>query len=219
MLLPVLILLLVGAFDGSIMATNQLGAYGAVRHGARLGAQLGGYGTPGVINPKCYGTIPASSPGPPPVAPADSTVDNPIIADVLSVAFERLDTLNGNKHLSGLNYVDVTQVVIYRKLPSVGSVSNTDGVYLSTDHANVYNITKTTSGGITTPVITNTNHSPKFPLSERCQGPLGSEVDIGVQVTYKYFPQNHITDGLATFVQFTDYAVEKMALCESNCLP
>lgn len=226
MLIPVLILLLLGTFDGSIMGTNQLQAYGAVRHGARLAAQLGGYGTPGVLNPKCYGTI-AGVGGPPAVAPADSTVDNQVIQDVLSVAFERINTA-GNKHLTGLNYSDVTQVVIYRRLPpgSTGGPSpvpaptNTDGVFVNgTDHANIYNITSGINGGITQPVVTNANYNKPYPLSERCQGPLGKEVDIGVQMTYTYHPQNHVTDRLAPNITFTDYAVERLALCDTNCLP
>lgn len=228
MLIPVLVLLLLGTFDGSIMGTNQLQAYGAVRHGARLAAQLGGYGTPGVINPKCYGTIAAASPGPPAVPPADSTVDNQIIQDVLSVAFERIDTFNGNKHITGLNYSDVTQIVIYRRLPPgssggpspVPAPTNTDGVFVNgTDHANIYNITSGLSGGITTAVVTKAAYAKPYPLSERCQGPLGSEVEVGVQMTYTYHPQNHITDRLAPNITFVDYAVERLALCDSNCLP
>lgn len=211
LILPVLVLLMLGTFDGSLMGSNQLGAYAAVRHGARLAAELGGYGTPGVLSPKCYGTILGGT------APADSTVDNPILQDILTAAFERKDTTLGNKHLSGLDYVDITQIVIYR--PSAASGKYNDPSGSPPDHANVYNITSQVVAGKTQAKVTQAVNNPAYPLKERCQGPLGSEAEIGIQMTYHYHPVNHLTDALLADIPFTDYAVEKESLCDTNCNP
>jgi hypothetical protein len=49
-----------------------------------------------------------------------------------------------------------------------------------------------------------------FPLSERCQGKLGSETSIGVRVVWNYTAPNGIP--IKNYPQQSDYAVERAAL-------
>lgn len=204
---PLLFLLLLGAFDASNLASNKVTSISAVRHGARLGAQLGGTGNPpGAGSATCKGTLVSGT--------SEQNLDNQVLNDVLAGAFERKDVSGATaKHLTGLFYADVTEIDIYRPQ------GNPDGSFNQADHANRYTITTQTVANVVQPAgpfvkQASGGAKPGYPLSERCQGLLGSEAEFGVSVTWTYHAPNKLYGNLT----FIDYAVEKMSLCANNCL-
>jgi Flp pilus assembly protein TadG len=196
LVVPVLVFLILGAFDVSILASNKGIAISAVRHGARLGAELGGI-TSGA---SCQGTVPSGT--------ADSLVDNAILNDVLAAAFEKKNA--AGRHLSGMNSVTVNEVDIYR----VPTAQTADGTYQAGYHANRYTVTSV--GGGTSWAFA-LQPPATYPLSERCQGPLDHEAEIGVRINWTYSPVNHIP--AQSLPAISDFAVEKENLCNTNCLP
>jgi TadE-like protein len=199
LLVPVLVFIILGAFDISILASNKGIAISAVRHGARLGAELGGI-TSGA---SCQGIVPSGT--------ADSVVDNAILNDVLAAAFENKDS--AGRHLSGMNSVVVNEVDIYR----VPTAQTADGSYQAGYHANQYTVTRIPVAGGTSWKFTLQGGGTPYPLSERCQGPLDHEAEIGVRINWTYSPVNHIP--AQTLPAINDFAVEKENLCNTNCLP
>jgi hypothetical protein len=191
-LVPFLLLLLLGAFDVSIFASNKVQAISATRHGVRIASQLGGVpNNPPPPNPHtCDGTI---------AAPGNLTaVDKQIVAAVVASA--------SNMSFSTIEHIDV-----YRP-------ARVDGQYQVGDHANQYNPDGTVF--LPTPPVA---IPPLFPLTERCQGPLGSspaDVSIGVSITWTYVPPNRLGFGSGPPISFTltDYSIEKMQQCVDNCL-
>ena len=191
-LVPFLMLLLLGAFDVSIFASNKVQAISAARHGVRIGSQLGG--VPNNPAPPsahtCDGTI---------AAPGNLlSIDRQIVAAVVAAA--------SNMSFSSIQHIDV-----YRP-------TSADGKYTVGDHANQYK----PDGTAFTPAPPATT-PPAFPLTERCQGPLGSsptDVSIGVSVTWTYVPTNRLGFGGGPPISFTltDYSVEKMQQCVDNCV-
>ena len=113
---PVLLLLVLGAYDVSIFASNKVQALGAVRHGVRIAAQLGG--VPNNPAPPasrtCDGTIVSLSP--------EDNVDN-IDKQIVQVVVAAT---------TNMNYVTVNEVDIYQP-------SRPDGAYVSGDPVNRYN--------------------------------------------------------------------------------
>lgn len=202
---PFLMLLLLGGFDVSIMASNKVVSISSVRNGARLGAVYGGTGD--ALTPhKCNGAIPAPA--------ADSIVDLPIVNSVLASTFPLHD--KNNKHLSGMHDVVIHSIYIYQ----VPKARTSDGTFhVGTDLANQYDITEFINPDTSNKwVVTHNAGYPgsAFPLSVRCQGPLGSESEIGVYMSWNYNPVNGIPVGT---VAFTDFAVQKENLCDTACNP
>jgi hypothetical protein len=192
-LVPFLMLLLLGAFDVSIFASNKVQAISAARHGVRIASQLGGVpNNPAPPSPHtCDGTI-ASPPA------TLASIDKQIVAAVVAAA-------------ANMSYSSIQHIDVYRP-------SAVDGKYQVGDHANQYK-PDGTAFTPTPPVTT----PPAFPLTERCQGPLGSspsDVSIGVSVTWTYVPTNRLGFGAGTPMSFAliDYSVEKMQQCVDNCL-
>lgn len=202
--IPFLILLLLGGFDVSIMAGNKVVAVSAVRNGARLGAVYGGTGD-SLTPHKCNGAIPPPAP--------DSQVDLPIVSSVLASTFPLRDK-NG-KHLSGMHDVVIHSIYIYQ----VPKGRTDDGTFhVGNDLANQYDITEVVNPDTSNKwaVTANPAYVPSFPLSVRCQGPLGSESEIGVYMSWDYKPVNGIPYSL---IAFTDFAVQKEGLCDTACNP
>src|SRR3982074_1076376 len=189
---PFLFLLLLGGFDASIMATNKLGAIGPVRNGARLGAVYGGTGD--TLSPhKCNGAI----------APAGGTsatgVDIPIVNSVLASTFPLHD--KNNRHLSGMHDAVIHSIYVYQ----VPKARTADGTFhVGSDAANRYDITEAINpdGSNKWVVTANSAYAPAFPLSIRCQGPLGSESEVGVYMSWDYNPVNGIPVGTISFTDF-----------------
>lgn len=202
MVTPMLILLILGVFDTSTMASNKVVAISAARNGARLGAVLGGVSKD---NATCRGSQHAGT--------SLVSVDNAIVNDVVGIAFEAKK--NGT-HASGLVHADLTEVAIYKASRADGTFN--DGV----DMANKYKITATVVGPNTVPVVTAKSYGgPAYPLTERCQAPQGLESEIGVRLIWTYFPPDNIPASSLLFGPGglpADYAVEKAALCTDNCL-
>jgi Flp pilus assembly protein TadG len=206
MVTPLLILLILGVFDTSTMASNKVVAISAARNGARLGAVLGGVSS---NNASCRGSQHAGT--------SLVQVDNAIVNDIVGIAFEAKK--NGN-HTSGLVHADLTEVAIYNP-----PIANTSGIFNDgVDPANKYTISTTVVSGNTLPVVTAKSYGgPAFPLTARCQAPQGSEAEIGVRLIWTYMPPDNIPASSITFGPApgnlpADYAVERAALCTDNCL-
>lgn len=112
LLTPLLILLILGAYDASIMASNKVQGTTAVRNGVRLASELGG--VPNNPAPPashtCDGTI--TSPG------NLSVVDKQVVATVVA------STAN-------MSYVTISHIDVYKP-------SSADGSYNSPDPINEY---------------------------------------------------------------------------------
>jgi hypothetical protein len=94
-----------------------------------------------------------------------------------------------------------------------------DGTFhVGSDAANRYDITEAINpdGSNKWVVTANGAYAPAFPLSIRCQGPLGSESEVGVYMSWDYKPVNGIPLGT---ISFTDFAVQKEGLCDTACNP
>lgn len=126
LMVPVLMLLVVGAYDVSIFASNKVQAVSAARHGVRIAAELGG--VPNNPSPPathtCDGTI--ASPG------NLLVTDNQIVQSVVAAA-------------SNMSYVTVNEVDIYNP-------SNANGKYTVGDPVNKYKPNGTAIGGATFPL-------------------------------------------------------------------
>jgi hypothetical protein len=208
LLTPLVILLLLGAYDVSIYGSNQVQAMTAVRNGARIGALLGGKG--GANQATCKGAIKASyNPADTDTAPlspdadgAQDAVDQQIVQTVLA----------GTKNM---NYITIQEIDIYSPSAAGGkftaSPANGTAGSGNGDLIDYYDGTgKEMKTGSPTPSDIQT-----FTLDKRCQGPLGSETELGVQIIWTYKPANGVVG--RTFGPITDWAVEKLAFCDSQC--
>lgn len=192
---PLLVLLVLGAYDTSILASNKVQAISAARHGARVAAQLGGQpNNPAPPAPHtCDGTL--KSP-PAAGAPTQTSIDQQIVATVAAAT-------------SNMTYVTIQHIDIYAPTAA-------DGRYTAGDPIDQYNPDGT--------VFTGPPGSPQsFLLTKRCQGPLGSspkDVSIGVRILWTYKATNGLGfgGGTVTFPNISDYAVEKMTTCTDTCL-
>ena len=211
---PIAMLLILGAFDVSIMATDTGLAVGAVRHGSRLAAVIGGNNN---NNTTCTGTLNATTY--PDTATKDQ--DHLIISTVLAVTANM--SFMGGVGTPGTNAPkgQPEEIIIYRTNWSTGNPpvlqSNADGTLkASTDHYNRY----VWNDSFLTPTSANADgasgsHSG-YPLSERCQGPLPYDGVIGVRLQWYYQPANGIPG--PSFL-LTNYAVERLSLCTQDCNP
>lgn len=195
---PLALLLVLGGFDLSVMATDTALSVAAARHAARLGAELGG--TNSNLG-SCDGTLD-------PNTTTLASVDGPIIQTVLA-AMKNMSYVGGASNRGLPNRID-----IYR--PDIAS--RPDGsINTAVDEHEYYLPTDTPPWSVE---HKDANPSPPpaqvadYPLLDRCQGPLGSEADIGVRVIWTFIPPNGIPGPSITL---TEYAVEKMSLCSDNC--
>ena len=185
LMVPLLVLLIVGAYDVSAFASNKVEVVSAARHGVRIASVLGG--------------IPAN-PTPPAAHTCDGTLVNTTTVQVIDSQVVQAVVAAASK----MSYSTVNEIDIYR--PSAAT-----GVYTSGDHRNRY-----TPAGVLI-------GAAGFPLTERCQGPLGAnptDVSIGVQIDWTYVAPNGLGFGRGpvTFAHVLDYSVEKMQQCTDNCL-
>lgn len=182
--LPLLFLLLFGTYDLSIMASDKVQSYSAVRHGVRIASQLGGVpNNPSPPTHSCDGTL----------APATTvaSIDKQIVEVVLAAA-------------KNMSYTVVNEVDIYQPTDTKGDWT------VGVDAVNRYDGNGAAIG------------TGNFALNQRCQGPLGAnpmDTSIGVKIKWSYTAQNGLgfTKGPLTF-QLSEYSVEKMQQCVSNCL-
>lgn len=185
LLVPLLILLIVGAYDVSAFASNKVEVVSAARHGVRIASVLGG--------------IPAN-PSPPATHTCDGTLVNTTTVQVIDSQVVQAVVAA----TSQTSYTTINEIDVYRP-------SSATGVYASGDHINRYRPNGTPIG------------SAGFPLTERCQGPLGAnptDVSIGVQIDWTFVAPNGLGFGRGpvTFAHVIDYSVEKMQQCTDNCL-
>ena len=193
LIIPIVILLTLGAYDVSIFASNHVMATTAVRNAARTGSLLGGKGGSTVATQlTCRGSVP------PGFKPGDSdAADNDGDQDAIDQAVVQA-VIRGTANMS---YVTVQEIDIYQpKDPS--------GAYTALDLIDKYDGTgaELKTGGFDIQTYT---------LAQRCQGPLGSESELGVRLTWTYKPINRIV--APVFPNIVEYAVEKMAYCDPGC--
>lgn len=191
---PLIFLLALGAYDVSIFASNQVAAQTAVRNAARSGALEGGKG--GGNQNTCKGAIPSS--GPTAFNPADTDGDNDGDQDAIDESIVQA-VIRGTANMS---YATITEIDVYQ--PNQAS-----GVWQASANQDKYDATgaELKTGGVDTQTFNLT--------SMRCQGPLGSESDLGVRIVWNYKPVNRII-GL-NINGLSDWAVEKLAFCDTGC--
>lgn len=162
----------------------------AVRHAARLASEIGGTSNDAV---NCTGTLDGTKTT---VAIQDQLIVQTVLAVTKNISF--MGGLGAGKAPKG----SPDEIDIYRPTRTDGTLD------ISADHYNkyVFNDTFTNAQSGTVP----------YTLSERCQGPLPKEAEIGVRLIWSYRPANGIPGPNFTF---TEFAVEKMALCSDNCNP
>ncbi|MGI8609731.1 MAG: TadE/TadG family type IV pilus assembly protein [Candidatus Dormibacteria bacterium] len=186
---PLCLLLILGGYDVSLMGTDTALTVAAVRHGARLASELGGTNTDQI---SCTGTLAAGT--------SLASIDRPIVQTVLAVT-TNASYMGGN----GAGYAPAglpEEIDIYRP-------SQTDGtIDTANDHYDEYVYTDNFKNRKIGP--------PPYLLSQRCQGPLPHETDIGVRMIWYYRPANGIP---GPSFKMIEYAVEKIALCSDNCTP
>lgn len=196
---PLALLLVLGGYDVSVMASDKVLATSAVRHGTRLGSEIGGFG---VVNgsPACNGAMANGTNTPANFLAADRQVISTVLAATANMTY-----LGTGSPLSKLP----DEIIIYNPADPGGVFnSGTDPYerYLPADNfATNKHVSPYASG----------DFGMQFTLDKRCQGPLGSESEIGVQMKWTYKPANGIP---GPQLSFTDYAVEKIMLCSENCI-
>jgi len=184
---PLAFLLILGGFDLSTMATNTGLSVAAVRHGARLAAEEGGTNT---LIGTCEGTL----------APATSlaSVDGAIVQTVLA-AMKNMSYMGGSANPNLPDRID-----IYK--PG----GNSDSTLKAGVDEHEYYLPSDTPAFS----VKHLDGPSEYVLLDRCQGPLGSETDIGVRVKWTFVPPNGIP---GPSISLTEYAVEKLSLCSENC--
>jgi hypothetical protein len=207
MILPVVLLFVLGAYDGSIFASNQVQAVTAVRNGARTGALLGGKGNSG-DQVGCKGAIPSGFSGSDTDIPADGDGDQDSIDSTIVQA-----VLRGTVNMS---YIRIQEIDIYQPRDPGGKYTVGDLI----DHYDATGNELKTGG----PPATDTQ---TFDIkTHRCQGIApGSQAELGVQMIWTYQPANAIlgqktapcSAGHPCIPNLTDWAVEKLAFCDAAC--
>jgi hypothetical protein len=185
LLVPLLALLIVGAYDVSAFVSNKVEVVSAARHGVRIASVLGG--------------IP-NNPAPPATHTCDGTLVNTTSIQVIDSQIVQAVVAA----TSQMSYSTINEIDVYRP-------ASATGVYTVGDHINKY-----TPNGVLI-------GTAGFPLTERCQGPLGSspkDVSVGVRIDWTYVAPNGLGfgKGPVTFAHVIDYSVEKMQQCTDNCL-
>lgn len=203
---PMALLLILGGYDLSVLASNKVLATSAVRHGARVAAELGGYGKAIPAN-SCNGTQ-ASNVGTADLLRTDQSVVSTVLAATSTMTYLGA----GTGHPGKPDEIDVYQPV------AVGGRFNaaTDAYeqYLPSDNFATNKHVSPWAG------FAGTDGHKIYDLASRCQGPLGAETEVGVRMTWTYKPAN----GIPGTVKFddsglpADWAVEKEMLCIENCL-
>jgi hypothetical protein len=205
LILPVIVLMVFGTYDGSIFAANQVQAVTAVRNGARTGALLGGKG--GANQTTCKGAIPSS------FNPSDTDGDADGDQDAIDAGIVQA-VLRGTVNM---NYITIQEIDVY-------SPSKPNGLYFPGDPIDRYDGTgkEMESGSPPADTLTQT-----FNLtSKRCQGITpANESELGVQMTWTYTPANALLGQKTApcslvhpcIPNITDWAVEKLAYCDTAC--
>lgn len=174
---PVILILMLGVFDGSFLASDKVLAVSAARHAARLASGLGGTGDG---TNTCQGTLAGGT--------STDSIDIQIVSGALSVA-------------QNMSFAKVDEVDVYRPDPSTNN-----GKYVTGNEIDKYMIK--TDGSIQSPATWG------YVLADRCQGTLGNEASIGVQVLWHFNSPNKVFGSAP--MNWTDYAVEKMSLKDPN---
>jgi hypothetical protein len=138
-----------------------------------------------------------------PAPPASHNCEGTLASTVAVATIDRQIVQTVIAATLNTTYATINEIDIYRP-------NNANGRYVSGDLINRYNGSGTLIGGTT------------FPLTARCQGPLGFETSIGVMVQWTYRPANGIPGPTVVFSTANNnapWAVEKMTLCTDNCVP
>jgi hypothetical protein len=198
MMMPLLISLMVGAYDASQFASDKLQIIAGTRHGARLASQLGGK---------------PNNPAP----PATHTCDGTLPAATTLASIDKQIVLSVAAATSVVTSATVKEIDIY--LPAAARLP---AVFVNGDPINRYK-PDGTAYAAQADDVTPAPPAVPFNLTARCQGPLGSspkDVSIGIRVVWNYSAAfgGGQGNGPLTFHNVIEYSVEKMTLCTDNCL-
>lgn len=202
MVLPILFILFLGAYDTSQLASDKFQILGGARHGARIASELGG--------------VPNN-----PAPPATHTCDGTLAAGTTLAVIDKQIVLAVAAATSNVTSASITEIDIY-------APSAVNGAYTNGDPINRYK----PNGSAYSPLPGDTLTVNAFPLTARCQGPVGTtpkDVSIGVRVVWSYteafgggFGKGVVVLGASgpqpANPGIQEYAVEKMMLCTDNCL-
>jgi hypothetical protein len=198
LLTPLAILMVLGGYDLSVMGSNKVIATSAVRNGARIGSQLGGVGTLAGGPNTCSGTQTTLT-----MAQADQQIVDAVLAATGTMTYLG----GGTSHAGFPDEIDVY------------SPAALNGKFAASDPYESYVPTTSPRFG------SNTHVGSNFTMAMRCQGPLGSEAEIGVRMLWTYKPANGIPGPNFVFDSGAggghlpaDWAVEKLMLCSENCV-
>ncbi|MEA2684495.1 MAG: hypothetical protein QOK05_2823 [Chloroflexota bacterium] len=117
LIVPVAILLVLGAYDTSVMGSDKTVATSAVRNGARLASQIGGVGTTPPAN-TCSGAAPASLT----MAQADAQIVAAVLASTTNMTY-----LGGGTSRAGFP----DEIDIYRPADPGGKINKASDPYES----------------------------------------------------------------------------------------
>ena len=193
---PLALLMILGGFDLSTMASDTGLSVTAARHGARLGAEEGGTNSSIAT---CDGTLPAAT--------TLAAVDGPIVQTVLA-AMKNMSFMGTSANRNLPDRID-----IYKPSAADGKIvigptaaASDEGEYYLPSDSPPFSVKHNT--------LVSGSPVADYKLLDRCQGPLGSETDIGVRVIWTFVPPNGIPGPQITL---TEYSVEKISLCSDNC--
>lgn len=233
--LPLALLLVLGGVDLSIMGSDKVIAVSAARHGARVASELGGSTDTSKAPNSCNGAKPVNQSGAAPMLATDQTIVQTVLGAFANASFIA--------RTSGVspNVVSLPdEIVIYHPHSTGGQFDggpDQDGKEVLLDSAgNPTNTVRFPSGGVdeyeqylpgtfATNQNTNANKSrlsdkgthtgSNFILTNRCQGQLGNEAEIGVMMIWTYKPANGVP---GPRIELTEWSVEKESLCVQNCV-
>jgi hypothetical protein len=235
--MPLALLLVLGGVDLSIMGSDKVMAVSAARHGARVASELGGSTDTSKAPNSCNGAKPVNQSGAAPMLATDQTIVQTVLGAFLNASFIA-------RSGAVAPYVGSLpdEIVIYHPHSTGGQFDggpdrdgkelNPDGSlrfpttaplgvdeyeqYLPSDN---FATNQNTPGHISRPspplADQGTHTGSNFILTNRCQGQLGNEAEIGVMMIWTYKPANGVP---GPRIELTEWSVEKESLCVQNCV-
>jgi TadE-like protein len=236
---PLVLLLVLGCVDLSVMGSDKVIAVSAARHGARVASELGGSTlVPANVN-SCKGTKPVNQSSTALMVATDQTIVQTVLGAFANASFVARTIVVASK-VQALP----DEIVVYHRKSSVGQFdggpfdggTDRDGQEVKPDGSRRFLVAGSDeyeqylpSDGFTTnhnvsgqtsrPNPPNqdlgAHNGNNFLLTSRCQGPIGNEAEIGVMVIWTYKPANGIP---GPSFEFTEWSVEKEAVCSQDCV-
>jgi hypothetical protein len=188
LIIPLVLLLLLGAYDMSLMASAKVEAISGARHGSRIASILGG--------------IPNN-----PAPPATHTCDGTLASGTTLQSIDKQIVLATAAATANMSNGVVNEIDIYRP-------SKADGTFNAGPPADPINKYKPDG----TPIGSGTFALNQRCQGPAGSNPKDVSVGVQVVWTYTAKNGIGFGGGPITFSNIVDRAVEKMTLCTDNCL-